>query len=912
MSKRVQSVPSQSAPARSVHPRLLLSAISIAVLTLAGQAAAQDSEDGMTRVQVTGSSIKRLAAEAALPVSTIKAEELTKAGMTTLADVMMSLPQSASLTPSNAGSGTNINLRGLGVNRTLVLLNGRRMANEAIADGYANLDVIPFSALQRIEILRDGASSIYGSDAIGGVVNFITKTSYEGLQLGAQAVQPERKGGGDEQRATITYGKGNLERDGWSAYATVDFHQRSRLAASDRADLSSAALLTSIGRAPTLGSGGYADPANFTTSANKTAQNPYAATGCLSPYSMVGAKNTCIIDPNEYGTALYANQQVSLYARAAKKISEDHTVTVDYSRGQEYILGTKNPTQSVAVNGVNATLPSSSKWYPGGSGGVPAMPGLNNAPLILTWSVADLGLATTKDVQINQRLAVSDEGVIAGWDYKAGVVYGLSQRDNFYYSGYVLGQGLLDGLKSGVLNPFGLQDSAGNSYLDSIKVDGAKNRTSKSTYAGVDLTASRSVMSLEGGDMALAMGLDLHRDTTEDTKLPISNLVTYANAAASHGEGQRNVAAIFAELDVPITKKLDLDFAVRDDHFSDVGNTINPKVSFRYEPMKSLMFRGSANTGFRAPTLFDKYGYRLPGATALTAAKWDDPVLCPGGTPGVAGTGKALPGYVASTVCNTTLPKQTGSNPDLVPEKSKSFTVGTVIEPTKDLTVSLDYWNIKMTDMLANLPEQVYFLDPVKYASYFVRNADGTINYIKNTTMNLGGQKAAGVDVSINYTLPRSSYGDFKVGLDGTYLTQFDNQLDKGSPYVSNIGQFGLASNGTTSSFPIITYRWKHVLRLNWTRGDWGSQLTQNYNSKYTDQNLVAQQYWRNINSYKPWNWTVTYSGIKNMQIVGGVTNLFDAKPPVTNSSLYSFGYLSSAASPIGRAYNVLVNYKFW
>src|SRR5205085_7187387 len=133
------------------------------------------ADQPMTRVEVTGSSIKRLAAEDALPITEIKAEELQKQGMTTLADVMMSLPQSASLAPSNGGSGTNINLRGLGVNRTLVLLNGRRLANEAIADGYANLDTIPISALARVEVLRDGASSIYGSDAIGGVVNFITK-----------------------------------------------------------------------------------------------------------------------------------------------------------------------------------------------------------------------------------------------------------------------------------------------------------------------------------------------------------------------------------------------------------------------------------------------------------------------------------------------------------------------------------------------------------------------------------------------------------------------------------------------------------------------------------------------------------------------------------------------------------------
>ncbi|MFA9216430.1 MAG: TonB-dependent receptor [Sphingomonadaceae bacterium] len=910
MNKRVSTVRQPTATPRGAQPRLLLSAITVAVMTLASQAHAQ-SDAAMQRVEVTGSSIKRLAAEAALPVTTLKAEDLTKAGMTTLADVMMALPQSASLAPSNAGSGTNINLRGLGVNRTLVLLNGRRLANEAIADGYANLDVIPMSALSRVEILRDGASSIYGSDAIGGVVNFITKTSFEGVSLTAQYVQPEKKGGGDEQRATITFGKGNLERDGWAAYGTIDFHQRSRLAASDRADLSSAEQLTSIGRAPTLGSGGYAAPANFTTSTNKTAQNPYFKAGCLPPYSMIGAKSTCIIDANEYGTALYANQQVTLYGRATKRFSEDHTLSIDYSRGEEFILGTKNPTQSVAVSGVSATLPSSSKWYPGGSGGVPAVTGLKGEPLIVTWSVADLGLATTKDVQVNQRLAISDEGHLAGWDYKAGLVYGVSQRDNYYHSGYVDGKGLLTGLSNGSLNPFGLQDAAGLSYLDTIKVDGARNRTSKSTFAGVDLTITRPLMDLAGGSMAMALGADFHRDTTEDTKLPISGMVSYANSSASHGEGQRNIAALFAELDVPITKELDLDFAVRDDHFSDFGNTINPKASFRWQPNSQLMFRGSANTGFRAPTLFDRYGYRLPGATTTTAAKWDDPVLCPGGTPGVAGTGKALPGYVAGAVCNTTLPKQTGSNAELTPEKSKGFSVGTVIEPTRNLTLTLDYWNIKMTDMLANLPEQVYFLDPAKYAAYFVRNADGTINYIKNTTMNLGGQKAAGVDVSANYNFPRTSYGDFKVSLDGTYLTQFDNQLDKGSPYVSNVGQFGLASNGTTSSFPIITYRWKHTLKLNWSQGAWGMQLTQNYNSKYTDQNLVAQQYWRNINSYKQWNWTTTYNGIKNLQIVAGVTNLLDAKPPVTNSSLYSFGYLSSAASPIGRSYNLRATYNF-
>ncbi|NHZ39299.1 TonB-dependent receptor [Massilia aquatica] len=895
----------------SIHSTLVLSSITLAVLTVMNQAAAQQLDAGMQRIEVTGSSIKRLATEMALPVSTIKAEEFTKRGMTSLADVMMALPQSNSLAPSNAGSGTNINLRGLGVNRTLVLLNGRRLANEAIADGYANLDVIPMSSLLRVEILRDGASSIYGSDAIGGVVNFITKNSVEGGSITAQYVQPEKSGGGDEQRLSATFGKGNLATDGWNLYGTIDGRQRSRLAARDRFELSSPELLASIGRAQTLGTGGYASPANFTTATNKTAANPYFKSGCAAPYSIQGAKNTCVIDNNEYGTALHETEQLTLYARGTRQISDDHTISLDYMRGQSTIIAARNPTNSVTAKGVTARVPSSSKWYPGGAGGVPAVAGLKGEPLIVTWSVADLDMASNEDVQLNQRLALVDEGKIGEWDYKAGLVYGHSNRKNYYHTGYVSGPGLNAGLASGALNPFGMQDEAGKNYLREISVDGQMNRNSTSTFAGIDATASRTLMQLPGGSLAMAVGIDIHRDTTKDERLAITNEVSYANASSSRGSGQRNVSALYAELDIPISKQLNVNLAARDDYFSDFGNTFNPKASFRYEPSKALMFRGSANTGFRAPTLFDRYGYRLPGTNGNTSGKWDDPALCPGGKPGVAGSGTAVAGAVSSEVCNVNLPKQTGSNDQLTPETSRGWTLGMVVEPVKNLTVSLDYWNIRMKDMLANLPEQVYFQDPAKYKDLFVRNPDGTLAYIKNVTMNLGGQKTAGIDVTATYALPRMDIGEFKFQLDGTYLTQFDNQLEKDSGFVSNVGRFGLASNGTTSSFPIITYRWKHTLSTSWKRGDYSAQLTQNYNSHYDDQNLVAAEFHREIKPYSVWNLTGTYTGFKNISIVAGITNMFDENPPVTNHSGYTFGYLSSAANPIGRSYNLRMTYNF-
>jgi len=898
-------------PRKSIRHTLALSAISMAVLALTQQAAAQQAGAAVQRVEVTGSSIKRLAAEEALPVTTIKAEELEKQGMTTLADVMMALPQSASLQPSQAGSGTNINLRGLGVNRTLVLLNGRRLANEAIADGYANLDTIPISALARVEVLRDGASSIYGSDAIGGVVNFITKREVSDGAVTVQHVQPKRHGGGDEQRVTLTFGKGSLQNDGWNVYGTVDFHRRSRLLMSDREGfVPDDAALASIGLAPSAASGGYATPANFTSSANRTAANPYYAAGCLAPYSIQGAKNTCVLDNDSYGTALYPNKQLTMYGKATRKFGE-HVVSLEYTRGDESLYSYKNPTQVTAVGSSQPILPSSSRWYPGGSGGVPAVAGITNQPLTVSWAVPDGG-AITRDNQVNQRLLLSAEGTVGNWDYRTGASYGLSQRKIYFESGYYSGIGLIRGLANGVLNPFGLQDQAGQDYLQSIAADGMQNRSAKTAYYGVDATISRPLMDLAGGSLALALGVDVHRDTNEDTKLAPAADITYAKIVPGHGDSARTIAGIFAEMDAPVTKTLTLNGAVRVDRYSDVGSTVTPKVSFRWQPTKTVMFRGSANTGFRAPTLFDLNGYRTTVANTTTSARWDDPVLCPSRTPTVPGTGTAVAGANAADVCNAKLNKMTGSNPDLEPEKSKGGTLGVVFEPSRAVTLSFDYWQINMKKMLANLPESVYFTNYAQYQNLFVRNADNSLAYINNTTMNLGGQIAGGIDVAGTWDLPRTRYGTFRIGIDGTWLTRFDNQLEENGAWTSNVGQFGWASNGTTSSYPIITYRWKHNLRLSWQNGDWGAQLTNNFNSKYKDANVaVAPQYYRDIPSFSLWNLTGSWRAQKQVQITAGITNLFDKAPPITNNTVYSYGYLSSAANPTGRAYNLRVTYNF-
>jgi len=895
--------------------RRLLSAIALGVLGLAGLARA---EEAAQRVEVTGSSIKRLASEDALPVTTINASELAARGMTTLADVMMALPQSISLAPSNAGSGTNINLRGLGVNRTLVLLNGRRLANEAIADGYANIDNIPMSALERVEVLNDGASSIYGSDAIGGVVNFITKRSYTGGSVTVQAVQPRLKGGGAERRGSFIVGKGDLDRDGWNVFATVDAHKRSRLAQSDRAFLSSTARLTALGRAPSLSTGTYAFPANIVDTKTKVSYNPYYATGCVAPYTIPGAKNTCLLNASYYNTALYGNRQVTLYGKGTLKLSDSHFLSIEYTHGEEFIDSVRNPATSAVITTVTPSTaaavitPTSSIYYPGGSGGVPAIAALNGDPVTVYYSAPDL--AATRDTQINQRVVINDEGRFGNWDYKGGLDIGLSDRNIRLHQGILDGQALNAGISNGTINPFGAQSEAGQAYLDSITLNnGQLLRAAKTRFAGVDGTLTRELMDLGGGALALAVGTDLHHDGTTDTKEPIGTYAAPVSATPTHAHAGRYVAALFAELDAPVTKSLTLNLAMRDDHFSDVGNTINPKVSFRFQPTPTLMFRGSADTGFRAPTLFDRYGYRTAGANGTTSVAMDDPLLCPSATPNIAGTGTALPGYASSVVCNAKQFKQTGSNPDLQPEKSRTFTLGVVVEPVKNLMMSVDYWNISMTHMIANLPESAYTSDPLAYLDLFVRDANNNLLYIKNITTNLGGQKTAGFDLSLSWTQPTATMGTFRVGMDGTYLTKFNNQITSGGPWVSNVGRFGLASNGTTSSFPILSFRWKHSLRLSWAYGDWTTQLSETFNSHYQDQNTttVAAANHHVIPSYSLMNWNMSYKGFQHFILAGGINNVFNAMPPPTNHSAYSYGYLSSAASPIGRAFLASVTYEF-
>jgi iron complex outermembrane receptor protein len=927
------------------QPRFILSAVAVAVLTLANSAGAQEAP--MQRVEVTGSSIKRLASENALPLTTIKSEELVNRGLTTMSEVATALTVASTNEPvGGGGGGTMINMRGLNTNRTLVLLNGRRLANEAIGDSSVNVDVIPMAAIERVEVLRDGASALYGTDAIAGVVNFITKKSVRDVSVSASAVQPEHKGGGEQRRFGLVAGKGDLATDGWNLYTAFDTQKRDSLLQRDRPNITDPATIVALGGTafvPNSSSVGAASPANFTVynagKATATTGNPYFAAGCASPFatqttvpstraSGVGSR-VCVTDPTIYPELLPEAQQTTWFTRGSLAHGDGKLLTVELQLARSFIdagdapqpFGANVDFDRLTASRKPLMMTKSSKWYPGGSGGVPAVAGVTGQDLALNWSLDELGRAIGHDVQTNHRVVVADEGEFKGWDYRVGTSYAYSHRDVGFRDGYVSTPGVYAGVANGILNPFGPQDQAGRDYLESISADGQVYREGDVRYYGGDFNHSRTFMELGGGALGVAIGGDWHRETYEENSTMLGNEVAY-NVTGTPGRnpsGQRKVAGMYVELDAPVTKELNLNVAVRGDHFSDFGSTWNPKASFRYQPLKQLMIRGTVSSGFRAPTLPELYG--TPRTLSPSTSLWDDPLLCPGATPNVPNTGTPDPRYAGlnldpSRICNTRLTTLTGANPDLRPEKAKTYTVGFVVEPFRNFMATVDFWKIDMKGTIAQIDEATIFRDPAKYQDLFVRNPDGTLQYITKTRLNMGGLKTQGIDIGMSYLLPTANWGRFGASLDGTYTDKYQGQNEAGSEWIDFVGRVGALAPGSTSSNTYV-FKWKHTARVNWNYGPFFAQLTQQYSSSYEDTNALATQkpgqpFYNVIEPYRVYNLTTSYKVNGNLKISAGVNNLFDADPPLSNQRLSSrVVFARNIAKPIGRAYTVRADYTF-
>lgn len=898
--------------------RTLPAAVALALLSMnAGAQALQSGSTqpptpadagAMQKVEVTGSSIKRSAADQALPVTVVKAEDWIAQGAVTVEDILMQMSTASDYTPNTtSGNGNSANMRGIGPSRTLVLLDGKRLSDSAIDPNN-----IPVSALDRTEVLRDGASSVYGSDAIGGVINFVTKKSYTGASITVKGGVPQHAGGGESSGLSFIAGKGDLARDGWNVYVTGDLNHQNPLEQDARPNITSDANRESAGFAPPkLTKGSNAVPANVTlvNGASKNTGNPYYATGCLAPWSTPGTSNTCAATYNANSLTLTKeSQQASFFTKGSLMLNPDNKLSASLLYSSIYNRPVKNPTFGIDASISNfpaLTITPASKYYPG-NGITPAMPGITNQTLTLAWSlIGDLGPTVLDYNTKTTRLTVEDEGHVGDWDYRAGLWSALYTTHTSFRSGFVNSYGLLAGVANGTLNPFGLQDDSGKAYLDSIATNGQTADAGVTRMNGLDLTANRDLMDLPGGTMALALGASAYHDFTYHS-IPDTVVLSggqTGNTQAVNQNASRNVVAAYAEIDMPLTKALDLDFAVRTDRYSDFGSTTNPKLSFRYKPSQLWMLRGAAGTGFRAPTLSQRYFGAVNGPTGITSLSYNDPLLCPGGPVGGNTGGTALAGYNPSTVCNARQPINSGANPNVGPERSTTFNFGVVLTPTRSLLVSLDYFNVKLRDMIGQLSQPSFFQNPA-YSNLFVRDASNNLLWIDDRLTNLGGERTDGIDITTTYTFPRTSWGQFGAQLDGTYIHRFETQVDPGGPWISSINMFGpLDAN-------VQNFRWKYGASVKWVspNGAWTSTVNEQYRQSFQDLNS-GSQFYHVIDPYTLFNWSLTYAGYRHWKVLAGVNNVFNRDPPAANYR--NEGYASGEGSPLGRTFLARATYEF-
>lgn len=852
----------------------------------------------LERAEITGSSLRRTDAETALPVTIIKAEDLIRQGITTVEQAMKTIPQNQSAIGVSQGIGAQtaglavVDLRGLGAStgsagqRTLVLLNGRRVANQAFDSGATDLNSIPMSAIDRIEILRDGASAIYGTDAIGGVVNFILRREYSGVEIYGEYQNPEQSGG-VTQRAGLTVGYGSLEKQGFNVMATLDWRDQEAVLAADR---------------PFGSSGIVPDRNQFRTSgttfpATVSGFNP-SAPNC-NPPSSVWNGTACRYDFVRDIDLIPENQQLSTLLRGTLKLG-DHYISAEYLYSKLDTINRVAPTPNVGL-----TIPNTSPFYPAGATGN-----------IVNWRTTTAGKRTDDNEATADRILLEANGLIAGWDYKAGIFQSKSEITQNFTDGYVRSPIIEQGVLDGTLNPFGPQTAAGSALLGSAKVLGEVT-TAEGKVTTIDARASKDIFQMAGGASALAIGTEWRK---EEFSYDLKDL---AREAASSGlelandiSGDRDVFALYAEMAFPITKTFEVTLAARYDDYSDFGGTFNPKVGLRWQPMKSLLVRGSYNTGFRAPTLYDVY---QPIANTFTSDSYDDPLYCPGGTAVGAGVGNE--GVVCDQQVQARLagPVAIGKPADtLQPEESDTWTVGLVFEPMTNMTFSVDYWNIKIDNLISVLPEQAIFGDVNKYASRIRRcgqlapaerslidvcaNFSATLDpiaYIDQPTENLGEMKTSGIDFGFGYRFPATEYGNFGIQFDGTYVMNYEYQRESGGEFIEAVGKY-------TDNAPV--FRWQHSLVFSWGVGPWGVTVAQNYKSGYTDQTPNNE-----VETYQLWDATLTYTGIKNLTLMGGVRNLADKDPPYSNqATTFQSNYDPRFTDAIGRTWVFRAAYKFF
>ena len=843
--------------------RAALAAGALATAVAAPSAFAQEAAADLDRVQVTGSRIKRTDIEGALPVTVIDRETIELSGFTSVADILRNTPfnSQGSFRPqsgSSAQSFAGISLRGLGEGRTLILLDGRRAPVAPNFGSAQDLNAIPLAAVERIEILTDGASAIYGSDAIGGVVNIITRKDFTGVELMYGFGDPSDEGGDTEEGSVIMGISGEKGR----LMAGASYNNRDIVFQRDRFWSRGGNSVFSNNFAPANPAPGTLygfSPGGFLAHPTFGSRVPG---GCDGP----GFRETdirCFYDFTALAADEASIKNQSLFARGSYDINMDWSTYMAAGVSRVTSFGRYAPVPS-------SPWPGGQPFIPVGSPNHPANPTGFNAgntagydptvPVFVRHRFAALGPRDT-DIDSNvYDLTVGAEGRYAGFDIDFGLRSTESQYNDLGRN-YVVGpiaQSFIESGRYNIYDPFSVDAATASSMIATISR--SANYRLREGYAN----ASTDLFEMTHGTVQIAFGGEYRDEKYEDLYDSLSEGGQIVGSAGNSAGGGRHATALFVEALFPVLPELDVTLAARYDDYSDYGSDTSPKISFRWQPLAELTFRGSYGEGFAAPSL-----------DILTA----QPTFSANGVidPQTNAAFGVAPG-TSTQVTNWVI-----SNPNLDSENSEQFSLGVAWEPLDWLSGSLDWYSIEVDGRIAGIgPQQMVNCDlgttqncppglsvlptnvnppQVGLGLGVARNPDGSINYLQRGFTNLGTLETQGLDLSLNTNFNFGEWGRVSNDLLVTYVSSY--KIDGGSNLAgdTSIPEFRaiLANQYTYGDF---VFAWN----INWIASQDGTLADPDGpdTSSWVTNDVQA-------NWFAPWNGRVTL----------GATNVFDKTPPL-------------------------------
>lgn len=898
----------------AVRLAIAFGATSTAMFSAGAAVAAEDGANKIEKIQVTGSRIKRADMEGANPVQVISRDDLVASGITNVGDILQEIPSVAGAATNtainNGGTGAvRVSLRGLGSSRTLVLVNGRRVvASGTGANSSVDLSTIPTAVIKRVEVLKDGASAIYGSDAIGGVVNVITRDDFEGFEANASYDASTHGGDGETKSYDFTVGfssdKGNVVLN---AYYVEQGPQWS----SDR-DWSKFEL----GLDPDTGEfnkGGSSAPPwgryNGIEGANDCSSFTHGAgsgPGQSDPsdFSNPTGYDCWDWDKDTYNYApvnyhLTPQKRYGMFAQGTYELSDSHRffTELNFNRRTSDTKLAPLPLAPLAFFGVTNATYSKDNYYNQQFGPKDAS---GNSVDIADWRrrMVETGGRDTRFRVETVRAVFGFEGDINDtWGYEVSYIFGRNDAAtaraggvNFEKVAEAVGPSFMDSTGNVVC---GTQENpiAGCVSLNTFGIPGTDTQVTQEmmdfiTFEAHDFGSNEQqvisasvfgeAFELPAGTIGVAMGVEHREEKGADYPDALIALGITSGSTRQATEGSYTVDEIFMEANLPIldgeflAEVLEVDLAVRYSDYDTFGDTTNHKVGVRWSPMDGLMFRGTSSTAFRAPSTSDLFSGAEDNSPQVSDPCATNPTqFCI--ADGVPAAGfEPIGDQLSST---------RGGNTELQPEEADIFTVGVVYSPdfVDGLSFTVDYWDIEVTNAISTIGEQL-ILDKCAesglYCDKITRYTSGILagnsSDIDDRNVNVGGVDSSGIDFNVNY-VTEVSFGALKFNLDATRYDTYDITQADGS-VVENAGWF--RRNSGDGNFP----EWKTNFDVRLNKDDWSASYAIRYIGEVEEPfgNEAGQ---RTIDSQTIHDARFTYF-FDNFTTTVGLNNIFDEDPP--------------------------------